>query len=170
MSQDPQFPRLVLIGGDTDAFNRFLETDDPCFGRFYSASSGECKDCVAPVLENGQVFLLKEVCRTRTAVGKGGRAPTGTARINRLPSRDVMDRLSAGKSATDIFLEILGAADIDFLGREARQYLYDSFYYLRESHGVVTPDLPKLKELKTAYAHRQGNSDRRGAPGSNPHQ
>lgn len=142
--------RLVLIGGDSEAFNRFLESDDPCFGRSFAASAPECKNCTAAVIADGQIFLLNEVCRDRTQAAKAERPVPKSARINRMSAQEVMRRLEVGRTAEQIFFEVLGQADIEMAGSEARQYLYGVLHYLKQTYKLPVPGLPRLRALKEA--------------------
>ena len=129
---------LDFIGGDSALFRRYLEEDDPCFGRSFAKSAIECQQCTRPVVFEGKVTLLSDVCR---AFFTGGSANV----IRRLTTREVETRLKNGKSIKSIFIDILNGCDVRELGAAARQLLYDRLWYLKQTQPV--PDLPKLKEL-----------------------
>ncbi len=59
-----------------------------------------------------------------------------------LTTQEVSERLALGQSVDQIFLEVLGDADLDLWGAEARAMIA-----LRLSHLSDAPELPHLKEL-----------------------
>ena len=138
---------LEPVGVPTETFRMCMESD-PCFGRDFDKIADECKACVLPVVYRGKLRMMNDVCRALTA----GRDAPGD--INRLTSRDVMDRLLAGASVQDLFDDVLAEADPDDGARAARQLLYLRFRYLRKEAGFVPPKLPTLKELALARRER----------------
>lgn len=122
-----------------------IGTDDistpHCFGEHFAKTSEECKSCRAPVEVNGQIVLLKEVCKARSS------GEDDPANLNRLSSSEVRDRLMSGKPVREIWLEILNGSSQDTYGVDARTLLYSRLRYLKTEYGLDVPELPKTKEL-----------------------
>lgn len=139
-----ELPTLEPIGLEMGAeqYTRFLQERDPCFGRHFAKTVEACKRCRAPVIMEGQVYLLLEVCR---GVSEGQDRPH---RLNRLTSQDVFQRLQEGATTQDIFEEILAQNDPDVAAVAARQILARRLRYLERKHEVPVPDLPKTEQLK----------------------
>lgn len=144
MPQDPS-PLVQPIGfpGFTpETFTQYLQETDPCFGKSFAKSSKECQACLLPVLMDGRILLLNDLCsQTR----KAGGVLTGD-RLLPLTSQEVRERLGQGASPEDLFASILGEADPKILGGEARRLLKTRLTYLRQQ-GTPVPDLPPLSEL-----------------------
>lgn len=117
---------------------------DPCFGEDFAKTADACKECTAPVVVDGEIYLMREVCR---AICRGALKPT---RLNRLTSRDVRDRLFEGATVEEIWAEILGDSDPEAAGAEARKLLYNRLYYIERNYDYPTPDLPTTDELVQA--------------------
>lgn len=170
----PSLPVVTLIGGNAPAkFQQYIERDDPCFGRYFSRTAEECKRCTCPVIADGQVLLLREVCQAVKGAGLRPAAPppppdpvpqvrsTSSARLSRpirLTSREVAARLSEGKAPEEIFLEILNGCDFETYATISRQYLYESFWYIKTAFGAPVPSIPTKKELRSFHdRHQQGS-------------
>lgn len=123
-------------------FEALIQSPEDCFGERFARTVTECKDCRAPVILDGKIFLLREICASQS---QGGKDPV---RLNRLTSVDVLDRLEAGASACDIFLEILNGAPMELGGSEARQILRRRFQYLEREFELPVPVLPTLRTLQ----------------------
>lgn len=132
-------PWLEFIGGDSEKFNEYIYTNDPCFGKYFAKSAAECKACITPVIVDGQLKLLRDVCQAVCA-----QAPIGV--IVRLSAQQVLQRLQAGKNVAAIWLEMVGTADAQTVGAEVRQILYDRLWWLK-NQGHLVPTLPKTSEL-----------------------
>jgi hypothetical protein len=134
---------LTLVGSDKSLeFQEYLQSDDPCFGEHYAKRAEECKNCTAPVIVNGRLVLLNELCEART---KGADDPL---QLKRLTSQDVLDRLQSGASILDIFDEILADNDLDDAAVQARSILAARLRYLQKEYDLPVPSAPKTKELK----------------------
>jgi hypothetical protein len=145
---------LILIGGDSEKFNRFLESDDPCFGKRFSKSSPECKGCLCPVIVAGKLHTLNEVCAARS---KGGAAPGA---CKNLMSSDVLRRLAEGCTIYDVFVEMVEGQPLETAAPVARALLYRRLRNIRSGHDLPLPELPTLEDLKTyARQHHEGNRD-----------
>lgn len=129
------------VGADRELFRQYLEEHDPCFGFDFAKTADECKACTAPVVIDGELYLLREVCKD---VSAGADTPTD---LNRLTSQDVRRRRVQGKSVEDIFWEIVGDSDPRVAGVEARSILYSRFKYLHDEYGLPMPDIPRTDEL-----------------------
>lgn len=134
------FDSIVLLGGNSEVFREYLKTDDPCFGKSYAKTSDVCRSCICPVLFDGRVMLLHEVCAA-------WQAPGVIAALKRLSSAEVLDRIKRGKTAKDIFTEILNGTDPVANGKAARDILSGRWWYLRFEKREQLPDLPALKDL-----------------------
>lgn len=91
----------------------------------------------------GEFFFLRDLCGAQS---RGERSPTS---LKRLTSRDIISRLSLGKTPEEIFMEVLGDADLDGHGGDARALIANRFTYISRDMELPVPDLPYLKELKT---------------------
>lgn len=119
----------------------FLNTAvDPCFGKQFAKSAKTCIECRAPVLIEGKIKLMREVCAARS---RGADTPF---ELQKLSTRDVVQRLERGDTLQMIFREIIGGAPEEVAGPAARQLLVDRLLYLK-STGTSVPDVPKTKEL-----------------------
>lgn len=134
---------VTLVGGtfSPEGFATYLDEQDPCFGKHFAKSAPECKRCTAPVIVEGALCFLRDLCEART---KGASSPAG---LVALTSRDVMERLERGSSAEEIFREVLGDSDPQVAAVAARQLLYSRFYYIRTELEVPVPELPPTEEL-----------------------
>lgn len=132
---------LLLVGGDSEAFNRYLK-DDPCLGQHFSSTDSVCAECVAPVIVRGQLHLMKDVCRARLS---GSDTPED---LVRLTSQDVLAMLQRGDSVEDIFACILNGARIEDHASMARKVLNARLRYLERTYDVPVPNLPTVEELK----------------------
>lgn len=134
---------ITLIGSTFPAedFTQYLEKDDPCFEKAFAKSAKECKECRAPVLMDGKIHLLRDVCEART---RGADSPT---QLKRLTSQEVLDRLVGGAEPPELFREVLADSDPDIAGAAARALIKQRLNYL-EQKGIPVPDLPRTKELK----------------------
>jgi len=134
---------ITLVGSTfpPEEFASYLEERDPCFGKHFAKSADACKDCLAPVIVDGTLTLLRDLCHARC---EGAESP---AMLKALTSQDVRNRLAAGKTVAEIFTEVLGDSDPSVAAAAARDLLYRRFYYLRTEKGFPVPDLPPTKEL-----------------------
>lgn len=131
---------LHLIGGDSVVFNELLSDESNCFGRRYAASSAVCQECLTPVIGQGTLLLLKEVCALECSKATPGQ-------LKRLTSRDVLERLHGGQSIGQIFYEILNGTNPKINGTVARTLLHDRLWYIKNTMGTPVPVLPPTKEL-----------------------
>ena len=136
---------LQAVGVPQELFDSYLP-NDPCFGRRYAKSVRECQECLLPVVMEGRLHLLNEVCKARTE-GLKKISP-----ITRLTSQDILERLNAGVSAREIFEEILGDADPATAAVEARTLLKVRMMYLQRKTGLPMPALPPTKELLDVHS------------------
>jgi len=132
-------PELDLIAGRTNVFRDHLAEPENCFGKHYAKTAPECKKCLCPVVHEGHVWLLNEVCANLC----GTAAPSN---LKRLSSQEVQERLTH-KTVEEIFKEILNESNPEINGSAARQLLYDRLWHLRTHLGVPTPPVPSLKVL-----------------------
>lgn len=135
-----ELPQLVPIGVDQEKFTQYLQHTDPCFGRHFSKSAKECKDCTTPVITDGKLCLLKEVCAAACA---GSSKP---ATIKELAGPDVLARLQAGKTVMQLFVEIMDGGDPNVVGAQARAHLDKRLRYYRNK-GMLIPNVPTTQEL-----------------------
>lgn len=126
-------------------FNRLLQSGVDCFGALYSASAPECRVCTAPVVHEGRLCLLSEVCAMASAHRGNG---NGSSTFRRLSSEDVIGQLEAGRTLVDIFRDMTAGTNVDAVGAAARAYLNDRLRYIKTERGMPVPPLPRLKELK----------------------
>lgn len=131
---------FVVIGAPPGAADYLTGGQDICFGRFFAKTNPECISCRAPVIHQGKVVLMRDVCAMKCS----GKATP--AKLNRLNSTQVMERLERGVAVKDIFKEILGDSDPSVVAAAARQMLIDRFLYLK-TLGVETPAVSKTKDL-----------------------
>lgn len=110
---------------------------DPCFGKSFAKSAPECINCRAPVLIQGKVRLVRDICAARM---RGAKSPM---ELHRLTSTEVQQRLERGDSIAAIFNEILGDTPFELGGAIARQLLVDRLLYLKGNY----PQVPRAKEL-----------------------
>lgn len=130
---------FIVIGAPGAA--EYFETgEDPCFGKAFARSTPQCIECRAPVLVDGRILLMRELCVMRM---RGAQTPM---QLHHLTSRDVLQRLERGESLPAIFAEILGDAAPDLMASTARQLLVDRVLYLR-STGMTIGDVPRVKEM-----------------------
>lgn len=149
---------IELVGGNTAAFRKLLSELDPCFGQNYAKTVLTCRECICPVIVNGKVELLNDVCReatrqnkekakaggtTTVSTSKGGAPPT----LNKMSYADVSRALQAGKTWFDLFVEVLGDADPEEYATDAREFLYGAQYYIRKTWDLPVAKVPKRKEL-----------------------
>ena len=119
----------------------FLESGvDPCFGKAFARSTAICIECRAPVVIEGKIRLMREVCSAKQ------RGADQLADLHRLTSREVLQRLERGDSITAIFKEILGDLPPEMGGAAARQLLVDRLVYLK-TVGVATNPVPSYKAI-----------------------
>lgn len=140
---------LTVIGIDNSTVQRESEAW-ACFGKCYSKRAPECRRCIAPVVADGQVFLMREVCEQATL---GSRK---AVRTNHLTTQEIMTRLQAGKSLMDVFVEMLQGGDIDVVGRETYRVLYGRIKYI-EKKGVPVPALSPFKEMRENVPHNEAS-------------
>ena len=135
---------ILLIGASSRPgdFSRYLQEDDPCFGKHFARTVKECLACVAPVIMDQKLYLIRDLCEARC---QGADSP-GSLQV--LAAQDVLARLESGQSVQELFQAILGDSEPALLGAAARQMLSDRFAYLRSSRKLLTPPLPPLKELQ----------------------
>jgi len=133
---------IQLVGGDSAVFQRFLETDDPCFGKAFAVSAQECQECLCPVVVDGKLMLLREACQ---ALCRGVRAGV----ILKLTSRQVEEALTRGDSLVSIWKQILNGCDPTVHGSTARTLLKARTDYLENNRGMPHVAVPHYKELVT---------------------
>lgn len=133
----------------SELFNRALEKD-LCFGKGYAKTAQECGDCLCPVISDGKLYTLNEICATRTkSVQRQFRkAKAGAGDFSKFAVRELVDMLGQGMSVVDIYFRMLGEANIDLVGGEARKHLWRQCYYLREKRKMPIPYPPTLEELR----------------------
>ncbi len=144
--------QLVVIGADSEKVNRFLSTDDPCYGRHFSKSAPECKECTAPVVADGHLCLMRDMC---AALSAGGDTP---ALIKELSGVEIQQRLAAGTTVPQMFVEVLNGGDASLVGAKARDLLCRRLRYLT-SKGMPAPRVPTLKELTVYVQNHERDSD-----------
>ena len=119
----------------------FLKTKDPCFGKSYDKDETACNKCRMPVLLNGELFIMKEVCKS---ISKTGIAPL---RVKRISSNKVLDRVQTGDTAEEIVVDIVQPdATYDEVA-EARTVVATRLSYLKNQKNVPVPDLNSTKEI-----------------------
>lgn len=119
----------------------YLESgDDPCFGKGFAKTAAACIECRAPVLIDGKVRLMRELCAAKC---KGVESPMD---LHHLTSRDVAQRLERGEPIAAIFRSILGDVPPDIGATSARQVLVDRLLYLKTT-GFPVPVVPRAKDL-----------------------
>lgn len=67
---------LVIIGEESaehdDPWRALRESGlPPCFGKRFAKTVHECNECLAPVIHNGKIQLVREVCEAVTRERKG---------------------------------------------------------------------------------------------------
>jgi hypothetical protein len=112
-----------------------------CFGKHHAKTVKECRECTAPVIIEGELYLFRELCQART------QGAESLSKLKTLTTQDVIDRLQRGKSVEEIFSEILGDADPETQAATARHLLYLRFVYMQRNLELPTPHLPPRKEL-----------------------
>lgn len=127
--------------GVPDAAEYFEQGGDPCFGKYYAKTAPECVMCVAPVVIDGKVRLMRDVCAARS---KGAE---NTVDLERLTSRDVAQRIERGEPLHTIFAAILGDAPPEIAASAARQILVDRLLYLKSTGARIPEEVPRVKEL-----------------------
>ena len=140
--------KFEVIGAPAEATEYLASGKDVCFGKFYAKSNPVCQACRAPVAHAGKVVLLKELCSALCA------KQSTIARLNKLTSQEVLERLERQVPLSQIFREILGKAPVKQLGAEARQLLVDRLNYLNHFLKIEVPKVPRLKELCQDDVHR----------------
>ena len=135
-----------IIGLPGNEAVQFLQAgQDVCFGKSFAKSVKECIECRAPVIQNGKLMLMRDVC-AMVCLGEDKKIE-----IKKLTSKEVLDRLERGVSLVVIFREILGDAPVAHAGGQARQLLVDRLLYLRSLSPAGLPEsVPKLKDLVEA--------------------
>ncbi len=131
---------FTVIGVPPEAAEYLSSGQDLCFGRHFAKTNTECISCRAPVILQGKVVLMRDVCAMKCS---GKSTP---AKLNRLTSTQVMERIERGTSVKEMFKEILGESDPAVVASAARQMLIDRLTYLK-TIGVETPEVPKTKDL-----------------------
>src|SRR5688572_22612021 len=106
---------------------RQLQDGGSCFGKCFSKSAVECKQCTAPVLLNNRIVLFKELCEATCKA-------TEVAGLRKLSALDISNMLAAGKTVREIWLEILNGGDVKVYGTQARTLLAQRFRYLEQMH------------------------------------
>lgn len=136
---------VALVGSPfpPDEFTRFLEEQDPCFGKHFAKTAPECQRCLAPIIVQGRLSFVRDLCEAQC---KGAESPQ---LLRDLTTQDIIQRLEQGKSVEEIFVEVLGDADPKLAADAARQLLYRRFYYMRKTLDLPTPELPPMKELRS---------------------
>ncbi len=135
---------IELVGADQDkitAFNKYLDEEDPCFGKHYKAKAQECVECQAIVVHRGILCTLNTVCR---AVCAGQDSVSG---LHRLTSADILERIQAGASIQELFAEVLADSNPDELAYHARTLLSRRLNYLSRK-GIPVPEVPTTQALK----------------------
>lgn len=134
---------VVLIGSTFPPaeFGKYLEEVDPCFGKHFAKSAPECKECLAPVVVEGKLLFLRDLCEART---HGADTPD---HLVRLTTNDVIVRLDHGKSLQEIYAEILGDSTSEVTAKAARSLLAARLSRMRFLE-LPTPALPPLKDLQ----------------------
>lgn len=131
--------KFEVIGAPAAA--EYLQSgDDVCFGKNYAKSTDACVACRAPVLIDGKIRVMREVCAPLS------RGMTGPVDLQRLTSAEVLQMLEQGATPEAIFRKILGQVDPQLGAAAARQLLVDRFFYL-SSIKIPTPSVPKTKDL-----------------------
>jgi hypothetical protein len=133
------FTIIGLPGNEAADF--LARGDDVCFGKHFAKTASECIQCRAPVIKDGKLLLMKDLC-AMTVLGEK------KLEIVKLTSKEVLERLERGVDLRTIFREILGSAPVTHAGATARQLLVDRLMYLRSLHPAGLPEtVPKLKDL-----------------------
>lgn len=145
---------LVLIGGNSAAFQVLLTRLDPCFGKNYAKSAKECKDCLCAVISGGRVHVLNEVCREESRqrqvqiAAAPERVPAATApQLKKVSYTDVSRKIQEGKTWFDMFVDMLDGADPTEYGTDVRNYLYGARYHIAKVWGLPVPSVPHKKDL-----------------------
>lgn len=134
---------ITLVGSTfkPGEFLRVLKERVPCFGKDFAKTAKECRSCLAPVVVQGKLHLLREICQARS------RGAATYAQLVILTTQDVIERLERGKGVEEIFAEVLGDADPDLQAAAARQLISLRLVYMKRDLGLPTPKLPPRKEL-----------------------
>lgn len=133
---------FTLIGipvEDQTAAIEYLETGDICFGKHFAKTAQACIACRSPVLVNGKVLVFRDLCVMK-CVG------STNITLNKLTSKQVMERLERGESLASIFAEILGDVHPGVAASQARQVLVDRLVYLK-TVGIDPGPVPLTKDL-----------------------
>jgi hypothetical protein len=133
---------LVFLGAeDNEKTLRYMLEDDPCFGRKYAKTASECDRCRAPVLLDGKVSLLNEVCKSVTE------DDTTPVQIKKLTSKQVLDKVRSGLSPVEIIEHMTGGDPSYREVVEARGLLASRMAYLKHQKNLPVPDIPTIKEI-----------------------
>lgn len=136
---------VQLVGAsprEQEVFQLYLDNPQgDCFGKRFAKSAAECQACLLPVIVEGRITFMRDLCEART---KGAASPT---QLVRLTTRDVIRRLDQGQSPQTIFNEILGDSDPSTGAQAARALLASRLGRMRFL-GLPTPKLPPLAELR----------------------
>jgi hypothetical protein len=133
---------LVFLGvNNNEKAVKYLLEEDPCFGRQYAKTAAECSRCRAPVLLNGKVSLLNEVCKSLT------QEDTIPVQVKKLTSKQVIDKIQAGLSPTEIISEMVGDEPSYQQVKEARTLLAVRMSYIKNNKNLPVPEVPTLREL-----------------------
>lgn len=143
MDKNISIPKdLKVIGYPaTETIRKKLEEESNCFGQLFSEEDDECKKCVAPVIVNGQLRLMNEVCESFC---KKEKAP---ANYRKLSSSKIKTLLQKGATLPEIFKLMIGEDYSQEDAVEARKCLRYRLYYLENAKDYPTPELPSLQEL-----------------------
>ncbi len=131
---------FTVIGLDSAAVDYLESGEDVCFGKWFAKTTTECRSCRAPVIRDGRVILMRDMCQIRT------QGLSGPVQLVRLTSKQVLERLERGDPFCRIFGEIMGGAPPHAAATAARQVMLDRFIYLR-SVGMEIGKVPRTKEL-----------------------
>lgn len=133
-----------IIGLDNNEAVEYLESgSDICFGRSYAKSVFDCINCRAPVIKDGKIYLMKEICATKCA---GRKDVSG---LRKLTSREVMELVEKGVSLAMIFRMILADCPPEQQSAEARQVLVDRAAHLK-TIGLDLGKIPRTTDLLEA--------------------
>lgn len=141
---------LAIIGLSHPDQHEGILHRNPCFGKEYSASLAECRNCRCPLIVDGELLLSRQVCEARTL---GAQAPVDVLNFS---SQEVLQLFEEGLKLEEIFLRMT-KGNLEVGAVEARQILSRRVRYLQSYKGVPLPDVPPTEELKQSAAPFQEN-------------
>lgn len=137
----------MVIGVPNDKAQEILRSEEDCFGQHFAKTADECKRCIAPVLHDGRVKTVRDLCRAECE-------DSAPDRIKRLTSDEVLDLVRRGREPVEIWAEILDGQPPPVAGVEARSLMAARLRYLSREKGLQVPEPPTTQELKDELERR----------------